>query len=142
MPLLIRGIFTSKLFLSIAIGVLIGVVLSNFYYGNKARELIIDQYKAYQSSSNTINKLSKDYYELYKKASDSKPVTIVERVFVEGSCVQETTDPGVGNDRNASRVEIAERVVRNLTELAHSHKVSYEQCSAALRFHQEINRDN
>lgn len=119
-------------------GFLIGASIVNEYHQVKIikREIAIHEAESARNEAveNTIN----EYYKLYKNAVDRPDTIVTERVFVKAKCPVPTAEGSrVDDGVDATRVELDQRVVRNLTKLADHHSKQYEKCAAMLHSFQQ-----
>ena len=110
------------------------------HYEAKAQSLEIATIQAGQERDEAIEGAINEYYNLYKSAADSEPITVTKRLYIKADCsaVQTTKSTGMDDGANTVRVELDSGVVRGITAVAEKHKKEYEKCSATLRAFQSL----
>ncbi len=103
--------------ISFGIGAVMGAGLAYTntadHYEEKARALRDATTQAEQVRADAIHTLSSKYYAIYQDAVSREPTTVVERVFVKANCpVRSASDAGVGDERNATQVELTPEASR------------------------------
>lgn len=108
------------------------------HYEDKARMLREAQRIAEANRADAIHTLSSKYYAIYQDAVNREPATVVERVFVKANCpVRAASDAGMGDERNATQVELTPEASRSVSEVEDWAERMYGECAAQLKFHQE-----
>lgn len=124
--------------LSAAIGAAFGWFNAADHYEAKAAKLAEAQRIAEANRADAIHTLSSKYYAIYQDAVSREPATVVERVFVKANCpVRAASDAGVGDERNATQVELTPEASRSVSEVEDWAEQMYGECAAQLKFHQE-----
>ena len=128
--------------ISFGIGAVMGAGLAYTntadHYEAKARALREATAKAEANRADAIHTLSSKYYAIYQDAVGREPATVVERVFVKANCpVRAASDAGVGDERNATQVELTPEASRSVSEVEDWAERMYGECAAQLKFHQE-----
>lgn len=120
-------------------GVFIGAILSNKHHSriNIERELtnVITEKKRNEVIENTIN----EYYKLYKNATNKPDTVVTERVYIKAKCPMPTVEGSRVDDGTiTARVELDQRTIRNITELADRHARDYEKCAVMVNTFQAV----
>lgn len=124
--------------LSAAIGAGVAWVNTADHYEAKAAKLAEAQRIAEANRADAIHTLSSKYYAIYQDAVSREPATVVERVFVKANCpVRSASDAGVGDERDAARVELTPEASRSVSEVEDWAERMYGECAAMLEFHQQ-----
>ena len=121
-----------------AIGAGVAWVNTADHYEAKAAKLAEAQRITEANHADAIHTLSSKYYAIYQDAVGRESATVVERVFVKASCpVRAASNAGVGDERNATQVELTPEASRSVSEVEDWAERMYGECAAQLKFHQE-----
>ena len=108
------------------------------HYEAKAAKLAEAQRIAEANRADAIHTLSSKYYAIYQDAVNREPATVVERVFVKANCpVRAASDAGMGDERDATQVELTTEASRSVSEVEDWAERMYGECAAMLEFHQQ-----
>lgn len=124
-----------RLYLFLA-GLVLGAGFTDYYHKAENAKAELKQARTNAEYNNAITELSNEYYKLYQDASNRKPVTITERVYVKADCAAAAAS--VDNAGSAGRVALNRESVASVVRVTEEAETLYQKCATQLKAAQAI----
>ncbi len=125
------------------VGALSGWWVTQVHYKGVLSETLLREQRAEDERVKALQRLSKEYYGLYKDLMDKPPTVVTDRVYVHAKCpVRPSESPGVDESEAYERVELDPKSVGRVTGVTDWGERKFQECSlqlnAILDYHEGV----